>query len=175
VAELLVAAPGMKSREIARLSTVSFDLPDDGDDRGLIQPSDPCAVRIDHAEHGFEVPPGRFTLVDVNRGTASRITATPQLDYTGLADTIEVVRVVATAVEAARWEWLQSPDYDVLPAELPKRKGEVILGEWKLGGWMCELRCYQALEVGSDEARIAGMADGGWLVTVIVWDRELLR
>jgi hypothetical protein len=172
---VLSAAPGLTSHEIARLSTVTFATPDDADERGILQPRDPCRVEIRHPEHGFEVPAGRFTVVDCYKGVATRITATPCLDYLGLDQTIEVVRTIAAAVEQAKWEWLQSPDYDVLAAELPKRKGEVILGEWRLGKWMCELRVYQALEVGSDEARLANMTAGGWLPTVIVWDQELLR
>jgi hypothetical protein len=172
---VLAAAPGMTARDIERASTIDFKLPADDNERGVIQPPDPCRVQIVHPEHGFEVPPGRFTIVDCDRGRAWRITATPCLEYLGLDDTIELVRTIAEAVEKARWEWLQSPDYDVLPAELPKREGESMLGEWKLGDWVCELSVYQALEVGSDEARIANMPGGGWLTTVIVWDPTLRR
>ena len=174
-ASLLVAAPGMTIKEIVERSTARFEAPREDDERGRAQPEGPTRVLIYHPEHGFEVPAGRFTIVDTSKGIAWMVTATPQLDYLGAEETIALLRRIHDAISAANWEWEEVPNYDVLAQELPKHTGRVLLGRWRLGSWEANLTVSQALEVSSEEARIAGMPGGGFLTTLTVYDEALDR
>lgn len=170
---VLVAAPGMTMGEIAAASTAKFDMPRPDDEKGIIQPADAHRVEIKHPRSGIAVPAGLFTVVDVLKGMAYRVTATPQLDYLNLQDTIDLVRLIVDGFDRAGWEAIETPIFDALPIGLPQ-KTNVVLGEWKLDSWGAELRAKQALEVGSDAARYAGFPEGGWLNTLVVWDEKLL-
>lgn len=171
---VLTAAPGMMIKEIVKRSTVRFyGVPSDQDERGRLQPRDPTRVIIYHPEHGFEVPAGRFTIVDSYKGIAHTVTATPHLDYLGPDETIALVRRIADALNAARWEWVELPNYPVLPAELPKQDIVVRLGRWTLGSWTADLHVRPGLD--PEAAKIAGMERGGFLTTLIVYDEKLWR
>lgn len=171
---VLTAAPGMRIKEIVERSTVRFyGVPSDQDERGRLQAKDPTRVMIYHPEHGFEVPAGLFTIVDSYKGIAHTVTATPQLEYLGVDETIALVRRIDDMLNAAKWEWVERPNYDVLPAELPKRDLEVLLGRWTLGSWTADLHVKPGL--GPEAAKIAGMERGGFLTTLIVYDEKLWR
>jgi hypothetical protein len=171
---LLTAAPGMSIRDIAHLSTARFKLPREDDDRGTAQPRGPCRVAIHHPQHGFEVPAGEFTIVDFVKGIATQVTATPQLDYSTVEQTVALLRLITDRITEAGWQPIETPIFEVLATELPKHQGRLHLGEWKLGSWTAELRVHQHLEAGSESAKIVGMPDGGFLTTLVVWDKELM-
>jgi hypothetical protein len=165
----------MTSGEIAAASTVSFEMPAPDDERGLIQPGEPHRVSIPHAQRPLDLPAGLFTLVDVDRSRATRVMATPSLEYLDVPATVDLLHLIEVRANAAGWDAVQTPNYTVLGQELPKRRGDMILGEWDIEGWKAEMRVRAALKPGSEEAKLAGLPGGGFLTTLIVWDPVTLR
>lgn len=162
----------MTSGEVAAASTAKFKLPGDDEERGIIQPTDPSRFELRHPELGVSLPQGLYNVVDANKGRIYRVMSTPQLDYLALRETIELIKLIADAIAATKWEPIQTPIMDALPAGLPQRRAALV-GHWKAGTWQAELRVKQDLLAGSEEARAVGFAEGGFLTSLTVWDDKL--
>lgn len=170
---VLVAAPGMTVGEVVAASTATFKVPRDDEERGIIQPSDPCRVDIRHPDLGVSLPPGLYNVVDAHKGRVYRVMSTPQLDYLALAETIALIQLVSDAIAQTQWQPIETPDFNALPRGLTQRRAALV-GHWTDDkSWVAELRVKQDLLAGSDEARAVGFAEGGFLTSLTVWDDKL--
>lgn len=168
----LVAAPGMLASEVVALSDVPVRPPRPDVHHGYMQPKDPHRVIVKDERRGFEIPAGLFSLVETRHDKVQRLRATPHIDYVNVEGALDVSRGLVDAMTAAGWE---GAPIEVEPARFDLAKtGFVVLGPWRAGPWVAELSIRRSVEAASEEGRAMELAEDGLLVTLHIWDEELL-
>jgi hypothetical protein len=168
----LVAAPGMPSSEVLKLSEMALKPPRPNIHHGYIQPKEPHRVVLKDDLHGFEIPPGLFSLVETRYDKVQRLRATPHIDYVGVDDAVAVLQVLSDSLAAAGWK---GPVFDPAPvAEQIRKSGFAVLERWRAGPWVAELNVRRSVLANSTEGREMQLEEDGHLVTLQIWDEDLL-
>ncbi len=168
---LVSVAPGFGYDELARRSTMPLDPPRPaGRALAAVQPDGPHRLRIDHPALGFELPAGRFTLIQLEDGVVVEIRATPQLDYLPLDGAIALCRRIEASARAAGWRRVL-PEGDA-PID-PAIDDDAALAAVLHGGeWTAALKLRRVHEQGDPLARQIGFDGDAWLVTATVTSRD---
>ena len=169
---VLAAAPRMTLEQVERVSTVAFKMPPKGR-RAAVQPRDPHHFRLEDPQHGFETPATIFSVVEARDGTVTRARVSPHLDYLKLDDAVVLVRELSERFDKAQWVVLRLKSDQSIRKDLVK-SNEIVAGKWEASTWVMELRVKRAIEAGSDEAALLQFDEDSYLVTLVIWDDELL-
>jgi hypothetical protein len=141
------------------------------DGRDLAQPAGPHRLRIEHAERGFDLPAGLFTVIEAKEGIVRRVLATPHVGYVNGEAALALIEQLAHILAKKGWVRMLDKGHAKIPRRLP-RAHEERLGLWRNAHWVAELRIRRAVHRGSFEATVLQLAGDGYLVTLSVWDEK---
>lgn len=170
----LVAAPGQHIDEVGRASTLPLRLPADTAEHGFLQADEPHRLIVPDPTRRFELPAGLFSLVETRLGTVQRMRTSPHLEYLDRDAVVALVRSLEKILERAGWTPLQRFDDRALSEALASSR-ELSAGTWRADWWCAEIQVRRAVDAGSPRAEMMLLDHDGHLVTLLLWDEELLE
>lgn len=170
----LVAAPGMHIDDVVRASTLPLRPPPRTTEHGYLQPDEPHSLVVRDATHGLELAPGLFSLVETRLGKVQRLRTSPHLEYVDRHGVVALVRSLEATLERANWTPAQTLDDKALHDSLADAR-ELSAGLWRAEWWCAELQVRRAVDAGSPRAQMMQLQADGHLVTLLLWDEQLLE
>jgi hypothetical protein len=170
----LVAAPGMHIDDVVQRSTAALQPPAVTSEHGLMQPEDPHRLVVPDQRRGFELREGLFSLVETRLGTVQRLRSSPHLEYLDTDAAVSLLSSLSTTLARARWTNVQLMDEKALREALAE-SNEVSAGLWRADWWCIEITVRRAVEAGSTRAQMMQLDHDGYLVTLLLWDEQLLE
>jgi hypothetical protein len=156
----------MSLDQVAAGTTIALKLPPRDADPGLVQPSVPHQLSIPHPEHGLELPPGLFTLIDAREHVVRIIRSSPHIDYVTPAQATRLLREIDDHMRQRGWRRLSPRDDAPLSPTLEDR--DTVFAVLMGGDWTTELRARIVHRATSESGRHLQLEDDGCLVTLVV-------
>ena len=176
---VLVAAPNMTFDAVVQASTVPLAAKTERDDGSwLAQPQGKHAFRLPHPTLGFELMPGRFSLIEASGQTVFRVRSTPLLSYATFAEAYRIVEALDEKFAAAGWEPRDRQERRRLEQRFRRRTSMVACVYTPLPDirekaeplprWRIDVEMRRAIGRGSADADAHGLQRDAFLVTAVL-------
>lgn len=163
----LIAAPGMHLAEALARSTARVRAPADLRGRGAAQPLEIHIFGLEDDVHGFQLMPGRYTLLSLQDARIDAVHVSPHEEYLDADQAATLLERCADRLAQARWSRTSS-ESPARACAVTEATGEALAGTWRAAQWTAELRLRRVHQVDTPIARLLGLARDAHLVTLSI-------